>query len=735
MRKFIWMSLIVLLMASTMLFWKTVTDLAPPPETLSITDFTLQKVQVLDRHATPLTITYQNEWNIHDYVPLHEIPERLQQIFMLAEDKRFFEHHGPDWWARWHATWQNIKALRVVRGASTITEQSVRMLHPRPRTFWSRWLEGFEAFFFEKRFSKADILEFYLNQVPYVSQRRGVVQAARHYFDRDLDTLNIKEMMALSVLVRAPTRLDLRRGTEEIKAPIARLAERLLALGIITKEDYQAILTMPLRLHEPHLPVQATHFVNYIYTSRPAQHLQTQGRLYTTLNDSIQRAVQQILDQRVENLRNKNVNHGAVLVVDHQTHEVLAWANVGQPSLDKPGSQIDAVTTPRQPGSTLKPFLYALALEKGWTAATLINDAPLAAAVGTGMHSYRNYSRHYYGPLRLRDALGNSLNIPAIRAIQFIGAGQFLQRLHQLGIKSLSAHPDYYGDGLALGNGGITLLELVQAYATLANQGIFRSLKVLRDASSSHSRRVFSPEISSIIADILSDSDARSNEFGRGALLRFPIQTAVKTGTSTDYRDAWAVGFNHHYTVGVWLGNLDQKPMSRVSGASGPALLLRAIFAELNRYEETKPLYLSPQLVKVNICRTTGQRATSDCPSRIEWFVPGTEPSEKTIMATADNSIVQTPLYLRQPSSGLQLAMDPRIPDEHEAFALILSETPLETSSVEWLIDEEVVGTTASDVNQFLWSLKPGTHVAQARIWAIDSEEPLTTPVVRFSVK
>jgi len=557
----------------------------------------------------------------------------LQQIFILAEDKRFFEHHGPDWWARWHATWQNIKALRVVRGASTITEQSVRMLHP--------------AFFFEKRFSKADILEFYLNQVPYVSQRRGVVQAARHYFDRDLDTLNIKEMMALSVLVRAPTRLDLRRGTQEIKTPIARLAERLLALGILTQEDYQAILTMPLRLHEPHLPVQATHFVNYIYTSRPAQHLQTQGRLYTTLNDSIQRAVQQILDQRVHNLRNKNVNHGAVLVVDHQTHEVLAWANVGQPSLDKPGSQIDAVTTPRQPGSTLKPFLYALAIEKGWTAATLINDAPLAAAVGTGMHSYRNYSRHYYGPLRLRDALANSLNIPAIRAIQFTGAGQFLQRLHQLGIKSLTAHPDYYGDGLALGNGGITLLELVQAYATLANQGIFRSLKVLRDASSSHSRRVFSPEISSIIADILSDSD----------------------------RDAWAVGFNHHYTVGVWLGNLDQKPMSRVSGASGPALLLRAVFAELNRYEETKPLYLSPQLVKANICRTTGQRATSDCPSRIEWFVPGTEPSEKIIMATADDSIIQTPLYLRQPSPGLQLAMDPRIPDEHEAFALILSET------------------------------------------------------------
>ncbi|MCK5524557.1 MAG: transglycosylase domain-containing protein [Thiomargarita sp.] len=733
MRQFIKISLITLLIGGTFLFWKTVTSLAPVPETLSVADSTIQKVQILDRHGTPLIITYQNEWNIHDYVPLHEIPELLQQIFILAEDKRFFEHHGPDWQARWHALWQNLKSLEVVRGASTMSEQTVRILHPRPRTFWSRWLEGFEATRLEARFSKADILEFYLNQVPYFSQRRGVVQAARHYFDRDLETLNIKEMMALAVLVRAPTRLDLRRGTEEIKTPIARLAERLLALNIITKADYKRILTVPLHLHEPPLPVQATHFVNYIYTSHPAQHLQSKGRLYSTLNNSIQTAVQQILDQRVQELRRKNVNHGAVLVVDHQTNEVLAWVNVGQPSLDKPGSQIDAVITPRQPGSALKPFLYALALEKGWTAATLINDAPLSAAVGTGLHSYRNYSRHYYGQLRLRDALGNSLNTPAIRTIQFVGVDTFLARLHLLGLSSLTAHSDYYGDGLALGNGGVILLELVQAYTTLANKGIFRPLKVLRDAPSFHSKRVFSPEITSIIADILSDPDARHLEFGRG--LRFPIQTAVKTGTSTDYRDAWSIGFNHHYTVGVWLGNLDQKPMSHVSGAYGPALVLRAVFAELNRYEETKPLYLSPQLVKRNICRTTGQRATPDCPSRIEWFIAGNEPSEKG--KTTDHIIAPShfkqPLYLKQPNPGLQLAMDPRIPDEYEAYALTLSDMSLESDSIEWLIDGEVVGTSVEP--QFLWSITQGTHLAQARVWFLDEDEPLITHDVQFHVK
>ena len=414
-----------------------------------------------------------------------------------------------------------------------------------------------------------------------------------------------------------------------------------------------------------------------------------------------------------------------MLVVEQQTNEVLAWVNAG-----KLANQIDAVITPRQPGSTLKPFLYALALEKGWTAATLLNDTPLAAPVGMGLHSYRNYSRSYYGPLRLRDALGNSLNIPAIRTVQFVGASQFLQRLHQLGMTSLTAHSEHYGDGLALGNGGITLFELVQAYTVLANQGIFKPLKTLPNAPASNPVPVFSSQVSSIIADILSDSDARRLEFGRSALLRFPIQTAVKTGTSNDYRDAWTLGFNHRYTVGIWLGNKDQQPMQQVSGASGPALLLRATFAELNRYQETRPLYLSPQLVKVNICRTDGKRADTDCPSRVEWFVAGTEPPmEVNNIAT----YVEMPLYLKQPTYGLQLAMDPRIPDEYEAFSLQLSETNLETSSIEWLIDGEVISTTLA--HEMLWPVEAGTHVAQAKVWLLDADEPVETPAVTFYVK
>ena len=193
------------------LLWKTLADLRPLPDSLVPDTAHLQKIQILDRNFVPLTATYQNRWNVHDCLPLHEIPDFLQRAFVASEDQRFYDHGGIDWLARLHALWQNIRALSSVRGASTISEQVVRMWHQRPRTLWSRWLEGIEAGRLEKSFSKTEILEFYLNQVPYAGRRRGVVQAARYFFDRDLDTLNTKEMLALVVMVRAPSRLDIRR--------------------------------------------------------------------------------------------------------------------------------------------------------------------------------------------------------------------------------------------------------------------------------------------------------------------------------------------------------------------------------------------------------------------------------------------------------------------------------------------------------------------------------------------
>lgn len=719
MKKLSFLSTVVVLLGFLAL--KTYSELRSFPEDLNFSVMNARKVQILDRHLQPLTVTYQNEWNLNDYLPLHKIPLALQQIFILAEDQHFYQHHGVDWLARFKAMYQNIKAQRIVRGASTISEQTVRILHPRPRTFWSRWVETFEVFQLENRFSKAQILEFYLNQIPYAQQRRGVLQAAYYYFDRDLDTLNLKEMLALAILIRSPSRLDLKKGTVEIRRPMQQLATRLLKAKIISQEDFDAIIKNPLELKNLTLPVQAVHFVNHLY-KKVLLPTQNNGRLQTTLDANLQSKTQAILDTALQSFSSKNVENAAVLIVDHQSREILAWVNAG----NFEDNQLDAIITPRQPGSTLKPFLYATALEKGWTAATLIEDNPLAEAVGTGLHNFRNYSRSFYGWLRLRDALGNSLNTPAIRTVQFVGADSFLNKLHELGMESLNESADFYGDGLALGNGAITLFELVQAYSVLAQNGIFQPLKMILNKDHHISKKVFSPEISNIIGNILSDHDARQLEFGESGLFDFPVQTAIKTGTSNDYHDAWAMGFNHRYTVGVWFGNLSQRPMLNVSGATGPVLVLRSLFAELNRDQNTQPLSMSEKLIKTRICRETGLLEQNDCPSREEWFVEGTLPN-----LNPEQKIIPEIIQLAQPVEGLHLALDPRIPDELEAFTLRLP-THLPVQQVQWIMDNDVIAITEQPY--FSWHLTRGEHAVKAKVWLQTKENSIETPVVRFYV-
>ena len=722
----------VLLVLVGLLVWQTWAALRPFPTSLLPDNSAIRRTQVVDRRGLPLSITFQNPWNVHDYVPLHEIPLFLQQAFIAAEDKRFYTHHGVDWPARLHALGQNLCARRTVRGASTITEQVVRLLHPRPRTVWSRWVEGFEARRLEAHFPKATILEFYLNQIPYARQRRGVVQAARTYFDRDVHTLSRHEMLALAVMVRAPSRLDLLRSTTRIRRPLTQLAARLSAANLLTAAEYQQVLTQELQLARPTLSVQASHFLRYVRSLELPAALFQHGQVRTTLDASLQQRAQALLDGRLRDLQALGVTDGALLVVDHHTSDILAWVSAG-------GSQVDTVTTPRQPGSTLKPLLYALALEHGWTAATLVEDGPLEQPIGVGLHAYRNYSGQHYGPLRVREALGNSLNVPAIRTIDFVGVEAFLERLHRLGFQSLSQAAAYYGNGLALGNGEVTLLELVQAYAALARQGVFEPLHVVSPEASSPAprRRVYSAEVSTLIADILADPEARRLEFRRANLLRFPVETAVKTGTSSDYRDAWAVGFSQHYTAGVWMGNLQQRPMQDVTGSIGPALVLRALFADLHRDLDTRPLARSAQLTPVTICRLTGQRASPQCPTVREWFVPGTAPEHVCALhqpAAAPAPVVATPISPRlvRPTPGLQLAMDPRIPDALEAFPFALPKN-VPAVRIDWLVDGHIVGSTAR--HTFLWSLVRGSHTVQARIWQEGHTEPVDTPAVEFVVK
>ena len=768
--------LLCLIAGLSVLALKTVVDLQALPASLLFGDSEVKKPQLLDRSGNPLLVSYQNKWSVQS-VALHEIPALLRNAFVESEDRRFYTHGGPDWQARAHALAQNLRAMRGVRGASTITEQVVRMLHPRPRTVWSRWLEGIEAARLEKRFSKSEILEFYLNQVPYGHQRRGVVEAARFYFDRDPVTLNAKESLALAILVRAPSGLDLKKNPKSLESRLAKLAGHMRARGLLNEAEYRIALSTGFEFTHSRGVIEAQQFVQYVFNNTWAEAGNSSGILTTSLDGRLQQKVRRIVQSRLKGLSSSEVGEGAALVVDNRTGEVLAWASESF-SAGKSGGWIDAVTARRQPGSTLKPFLYALALEMGWTAATIIEDSPLAEAAGSGLHSFRNYSRTYYGPLRLRIALGNSLNTPAIRTIRFTGTERFLQLLHSLGISGLTKSAEFYGHGLVLGDGEVSLFELVQAYSALARGGVFKPLRTLseRHQPPGEPRQVIGAGTAAIIADILSDPQARRLEFGQGHLLRFPVQTSVKTGTSSDHRDCWAVGFTERYAAGVWMGNLDRRPTRGVTGAMGPALVLRAIFAELNRDGEMGSFSagLFPQtagLRSLGICAVSGMLAGPCCPRIDEKFEPGKVPVDlctlHTVLAEAPMSTepgMQCPepgarhqenstwttfekgvgvsggelpasdIQIIQPTPGLQIAVDPRIPAELQAFAFKIPKK-IKPARVEWVLNGEPVGVTLEDEHQFLWPLSRGEYTLLARVWRGAPNDPVETPRVAFVVK
>lgn len=709
----------VLIVGSISLYVATQFAMRDFPDNLQDHIVNTKKNTYFDRHGKRLNVTFENDWNSHDVTSIHDVPDFLQHALITSEDKRFFKHKGIDWLARVNAVKQNIVAGEVKRGASTITEQVVRMLHPRPRTFWSRWVEGFEAQRLERQYSKLDILEFYINQVPYRAKRRGVVQAANYYFNRDLSTLSHKEMLTLAVLVRSPKWLDPSAYVKRLNWAIQNLQTRL----DLSLDENNAIKLQEIVLATPKERIDLSHFIRFSESQQRTS--LNNGYMYSTIDLELQTKAQSILDNRLERLAADNVTNGAMLVVNHETNEILAWAIGYAGKENKPYNQINAVTVKRQPGSTLKPLLYASALNAGWTAATMIDDAPLDENVGLGMHTYHNYSRDHYGLISLRESLGNSLNIPAIKAIQLVGPGNFLNFLNTLGIDSLAGHPNVYGDGLALGNGEIKLYELVQAYTVLARMGDFKPLSFSQGEAQTHrAQRVISEDIASLIADIMSDPIAREKEFGLDSILNLPYQTAVKTGTSSDYRDAWAVGFNDKYTVGIWMGNLDYTEMNEVTGASGPALVLRSIFNELNRFRQVRPLYFSHNLTRYRVCINTGLRTDGNCEARDEWFIPDTQPNG--IAAT------DTKLRIRKPSKGLMLAMDPRIPDEHEFFEFALSQKN-GIKRVDWYINDQLASSTKTTT--FNWKLKKGKFTTHAAIHLHDTHTPLMTEKVHYQVQ
>lgn len=639
----------------------------------------------LDRNGKPLNAVIADAPNVFDALEPHEIPELAKKLFVAAEDGGFYGHRGIDPRAAAAAVWQNVKAGRIVRGASTISEQAVRLLNPRPRTFFAKIAEAVDAVRLERRFSKDEILTFYLNQVPYAANRRGIKQAARYYFGKTPDRLSLRETTALAVLVRAPSAFDLYRNPGLLEQRVDRQLDAFAEKGVITPEERAIAAAERLRVKEPEETTDAAAFLRF------AGRNGAKGTVKTTLDPVLQRRVQKLARRRLEDLSSRNASNAAVIVLERATGNVLAWVSE---SADPDTKDIDALLVPRQPASVQKPLLYALALKNGMTDETEIVDEPLVRAVGTGTHRFRNYSRTHYGRLTLRQALGNSLNIPAVKVIEAVGVGAYYDFLRQTGVSTLTKKPGFYREGLALGNAEIPPVEIARAWLMLANGGVLKNIRATANDPFEETR-LLPEETAATVGDILADPLARQLEFGTDGVLNFPVRTAVKTGTSTGFRDAWAFGYTRDFVAGVWIGNLSYKPMRDITGAIGAAPLLRSVFGLLNR-SKSGGLPLSSA--------ASGTKRASLVPERND------------------------PVIL-QPQDGATLAIDPRLPLRVQAYRFELSALP-DGAEAAWFVDGKRAGTGRT----CFWSPAAGAHTVSAEV-ILDKKEKISLLPRRIYVK
>jgi len=625
------------------------------------------------------------------------LPSMVEKATLAAEDARFWEHPGVDPLASLRALSQMVRNRRIVSGASTITQQLIKLAHPRPRTWTTKLIEALRALRLERKWDKERILHEYLSRLDYGNRCTGLREAARHYLGKEPENLDLAESAFLSGLPQAPSRLNPRLHFNRAKVRQEWVLGRMERLGWISAAERTRSYLEPIHLVPGVRDFLAPHFVDWI--AQEPELGQHRGPVATTLDLRLQKSCEQILRDHLAPLRERQVGNGAVVVIDNRSDELLVMVG-GTDWLNPMQGQVNATLARRSPGSALKPFTYLLALEAGATAADVIPDIPTEFPTPTGLFRPLNYDHHCRGPMRLRLALANSLNIPAVRALSKWSSPRALRRrLTACGITTLDRQDDDYGLGLTLGNVEVRLLELANAYAALARLGEWHPLNAIRGETAKETdRRVADPDACWLIADILSDADARSLAFGYDSPLRFDFPVACKTGTSSDFRDNWAIGFTPEFTVGVWVGNLDGHPMSGVSGVTGAGPVWHDIMTLLHEQRGTT-WYSTPAGAQRRWIDPTTGHEVAEGPSAVqEWFIAGHLPC-------------------------------PALADDHDARG----RTMLDAGYADWLNGPDaprndffVVQTAPGDTSLRILNPLPGT------IYLLDEDQPASRQRLRL---
>ncbi|RYF22184.1 MAG: penicillin-binding protein 1C [Comamonadaceae bacterium] len=703
--------------------------------------------EVVQRVRTDATVR-RGQW-----VVLAEVSPALRTALVLSEDKRFYEHSGVDWRAASAAAWGNLWNQRT-RGASTLTMQLAGLLDgdwrqgPGGRSVTQKIGQTVAAQVLDRRWRKDQILETYLNLVPFRGEIVGIDALSRTLFGKAPHGLDEREAAVAAALVRAPNAraaLVAQRACGVLRemhrpAPVDCDALDLFTTAALQRRAFEASEGIA-----PHFARQLMRQVSATAAGQGAVQGALPGPLRSTLSAPLQRVAVQSLTQHLRELRGRNVEDGAIVVLDNATGEVLAW--VGSSGAMSQAGEVDGVLALRQPGSTLKPFLYGQAFaEKRLTAASLIEDSPAHIPTAGGLYIPQNYDRQFKGWVSARTALAASLNVPAVRTLVMVSPDAFFAQLRALGLP-LRESGGYYGFSLALGSAEVPLLDLANAYRALANGGLASGVAPLQTAAAVRTagrqqaapaaaaapapRRVLDAGAAFIVGDVLSDGNARARTFGTDSVLATRFWSAVKTGTSKDMRDNWAVGWSQRYTVGVWVGNASGAAMHDVSGTSGAAPIWSEVMGWLHRATPSRAPRAPQGLVQaaVRFGAQGGQDGWLES-ARQEWFLPGTQQNLFAIDSVADGAggvgakernalragtaaasqVTAMPgeeaaaARILSPAPGTIVALDPDIPPERQR--LQFAATPGQPGTVRWRMDGKVVAQGA----RWAWLPWPGRH-------------------------
>jgi len=650
-----------------------------------------------------------------DWVALADVSPALREAIVVSEDKRFYEHAGVDWHGAAAAAWANLWNTRT-RGASTVTMQLTGLIGDeghKPagrRSIGEKAQQTVGALWLERTWRKDQVLEAYLNLVPFRGEIVGLSALSQTFFDKAPSGLDEREAALAAALVRAPNASYAKvaaRACVILRDMQALHVEKPRSADPCGNLDSYAQLTLTRTASAPAFArgddALAPHLARRVAAEA---HPSAGARVRSTLDARLQRFTRDTLSRTLAELNARahprNVHDAAAIVIDNASGEVLAW--VGSAGGLSNAPEVDAVLALRQAGSTLKPFLYAQAIdERRLTAASLLDDAPLDLATGGGLYIPQNYDHDFKGWVSVRTALGSSLNVPAVRALVLVTPHRFSKTLVALGLP-LTQAGDYYGFSLALGSADVTLAALANAYRALANGGVARPLFDLRDhAPAPDGKRVFSPEASFIVTDILADNNARTRTFGFDSLLATRTFSAVKTGTSKDMRDNWAVGFTSRHTVGVWVGNADGAPMWDVSGVTGAAPAWNAIVNYLQRRTPGRAPDAPPGVVRTRVAYQSDME-----PARDEWFVRGTQMNRIGLTANAaqDAKDNANAAKIGAPTDGTIFALDPDIPPARQR---VWFDRAAGNGRLVWRLD----GKPFSREARAAWLPWPGRHVLE----------------------